>query len=155
MTALFAQREMSVLMEKIEALKWDLRVAWSGETSNEPLAWSPANPSLGQCAVTALLVQDQFGGEIVWSEVLLPNGKRISHYFNRLSDSDLVLDLTREQFPVGTFIPDGVPKTKGFPTTRDYVLSFDITTRRYNSLRDAYSLCTETRENRIKSQTKR
>lgn len=109
--------------------------AWSKETSSDPAGWSPENPSWGQCAVTALCVQDALGGEIVWAEAQLPDGRRISHYFNRIDDEEV--DLTREQFPAGTVIPAGIPKPKSFASTRDYILSFDVTRERYTKLRAA------------------
>ena len=42
-----------------------LQKAWSKETSFEPDNWTPENPAWGQYAVTALVVQDFFGGEII------------------------------------------------------------------------------------------
>ena len=41
-----------------------LQKAWSKETSFEPDNWTPENPAWGQYAVTALVVQDFFGGEL-------------------------------------------------------------------------------------------
>ena len=83
--------------------------------------------------MTACTVQDELGGDIVWAEANLPDGRAISHYFNLIDGQEV--DLTRDQFPQGTMIPAGQPKTKGFPTTRDYVLSFDVTRQRYNVLK--------------------
>jgi hypothetical protein len=42
-------------------LKNILKKAWSKETSSVPDQWSKFNPALGQCAVTALAVNDYFG----------------------------------------------------------------------------------------------
>ena len=78
-------------------------------------------------------MQDQLGGDIVWAEAVLPDGRRISHYLNRIGAYEL--DLTREQFPVGTRIPLGVDKRKDFASTRDYVLSFPATKARYELMR--------------------
>jgi hypothetical protein len=39
-----------------------LKEAWSLESSG---SWSTENPAKGQCSVTALVVQDAFGGEIL------------------------------------------------------------------------------------------
>ncbi len=52
---------------------------------------TPENPALGQCAVTALIVQDYFGGELV-------NCLHTHHYRNRLPDGKEI-DLTKQQFP--------------------------------------------------------
>ena len=120
-------------------LSIDLRRAWSQETSADPSSWTTANPAWGQCAVTACIVQDELGGEIVCSEAELPDGRRISHYFNLLGTDGNVLDLTREQFPSGTRIPTGVEKQKGFAGTREYILSFTVTRQRYVALRDAFA----------------
>ncbi len=74
-----------------------IRAAWSRETSDDPDEWSESNPARGQCAVTALLVRELLGGEILVANVLR-NGVRVErHAWNRLP-SGLTLDLTREQF---------------------------------------------------------
>ncbi len=114
-------------------LKQRLRSAWSAVTSSDPARWSPDNPAWGQCAVTCCAVQDQLGGEIVWAEAVLPGGEKVSHYFNKINGQEV--DFTREQFPDGTVIPEGVPKTKEFATTRDYILSFEKTRERYLQLK--------------------
>lgn len=100
-----------------------VREAWSRATSAEPDGWSPANPAWGQCAVTALLVQDLFGGRLLRCEV-----GNSSHYFNELPNGNR-LDLTRSQFP------EAASMTKPEPRTRKYVLSFPATRRRYGLLR--------------------
>lgn len=115
----------------IHRLKRIFEKAWTRETSSDP-DWSPENPALGQCAVTACVVQDVIGGDIVWCDVALPGGKTVSHYFNRVNGQDV--DLTRQQFPQGAVVPEGQPKTRGHATTRDYVLSFDATRQRYDTL---------------------
>lgn len=53
--------------------------------------WSINNRSVGQCAITCLIVNDYFDYSIYKCEV---NG--ISHYFNM--DKDRIIDLTKEQF---------------------------------------------------------
>lgn len=57
--------------------------------------WTPDNPSRGQCGVTALVVQDLLGGELLLAEVHVAGERTGWHYWNRL-DTDI--DLTREQF---------------------------------------------------------
>ena len=54
--------------------------------------WSEANPTCGQCSITAFLVQDIFGGEVYG--VSLGDGNY--HCFNKVGDA--VFDLTSEQF---------------------------------------------------------
>lgn len=41
-----------------------LQAAWTRGTSFDPERWTPENPSWGQCAVTALVINDLFGGEL-------------------------------------------------------------------------------------------
>ena len=91
--------------------------AWAADTSSD-MAWTPDQPSTGQCAVTALVVQDYCGGLLVRAVV---GGQ--SHYWNRLPDGHVV-DLTRDQF--ASFKP-----TNRELRSRDYVLSFPATAARY------------------------
>jgi hypothetical protein len=102
-----------------------LRAAWRRETSADPAGWSPFNPSLGQCAVTALIVQDVFGGCLL--RAALPDG---SHYWNLLPDGREV-DLTRAQFGEAVDLSDVVVRS------REYVLSSPDTELRYRVLSDA------------------
>ncbi len=120
-------------MIDLSKLEQILKDSWSKETSSDPDNWSPENPAWGQCAVTSLIVNDCLGGEIVWAPAILPNGKEISHYFNKINGKEI--DLTREQFPSGTKIPLGIPKSKQFSTTREYILSYPETQRRYEILK--------------------
>jgi hypothetical protein len=123
-----------------------IRDSWIRETSSEP-NWTPENPAFGQCAVTALIVNDYLGGKIVWAEAVNPEGSKISHYFNTVDGK--VIDFTRCQFPEGTTIPAGIDKTKGFPTTRDYVLSFEATRKRYEILKQRVDDLAKSTENYI------
>src|SRR5579862_5338091 len=52
----------------IEALSRAIRAAWSAETSVDG-NWDLEHPSVGQCAVTALVIQDLFGGDLLRSEI--------------------------------------------------------------------------------------
>jgi|GEM_PF-983025 len=137
-----------------EALELALYASWCRETSNDPKRWNEKKPYLGQCAVTALVVQDYHGGEIVWSEAILPTwkggkpeyrfgeipkDKMVSHYFNFICGAEV--DYTREQFPRKTLIPIGQPRTQGFPSTRDYLLSNEETLRRYLLLKERVERC--------------
>ena len=90
-------------MVDIKSLKEIFRKAWSQETTSDPEKWSPKNPAWGQCAVTACALQDIIGGEIVWTQVTMPDGEKISHYFNKVGGKEI--DFTREQFPDGAQIP--------------------------------------------------
>lgn len=109
----------------IGRLEAALRESWTGSTSADSTRWSPNNPAWGQCAVTALLVQDHLGGELLRGVV-----DGVSHYFNRLPDGSLV-DLTREQFGAGAEVRDTAIRE------RSYVLRFSETRQRYRELRRA------------------
>lgn len=71
-----------------------LRKAWCKETAypscqNE---WVAQDPSYGQCAITAMLVYDMFGGTI--HRIRVAGGG--THYFNKINGH--YIDLTIEQF---------------------------------------------------------
>lgn len=100
---------------------------WSKETCypKSKDSWTPENPTFGQCAVTALLINDLFGGEIV-------SNTKYHHYFNILEDGTEI-DLTREQW--ADVVIEGHE-----PSTRDYILFSDRgrevqTLERYQLLR--------------------
>jgi hypothetical protein len=95
---------------------------WRRETSYDPEKWSPENPTHGQCAITALVIQDLLGGDLLKGKV---NGA--DHYWNRLPDSS-EFDLTRDQF--GAAVSVASPER----VSRQYVLSFENTVRRYEQL---------------------
>ncbi len=83
----------------MEALRAAVRESWSIETCDptDVAEWTPANPSRGQCAVTAMVVHDQFGGQLLEAEVHFDDGSLQGfHYWNRLAGGDV--DLTGEQF---------------------------------------------------------
>lgn len=83
-----------VTLSRLEAA---IRAAWGRDTTEEPDVWTDTNPAWGNCAVTALVVRDYLGGEIVVAGVVR-NGVRIDrHAWNRLP-SGLEVDLSRDQF---------------------------------------------------------
>ncbi|MBQ6430966.1 MAG: hypothetical protein IJJ99_03710 [Oscillospiraceae bacterium] len=67
---------------------------WCAETCAPRLRdrWSPENRTLGQCSITAFLMQDIYGGKVYG--VPLKDGNY--HCFNVIGDC--VFDLTSEQF---------------------------------------------------------
>lgn len=93
--------------------------AWTADTSIDS-QWSPACPARGQCAVTALVVQDYLGGELMRAEV-----EGVSHYWNLIDGVEV--DLTRDQF--ARFAPEDMVMRP-----RRYVLSFPETMHRYKKL---------------------
>jgi hypothetical protein len=86
-------QEMPVMSDvNIEKLRRAFSDSWSKETSYPPTQdqWSPENPAFGQCAVTSLVINDLYGGQIVYN-------KDYHHYWNILDDGT-VIDLTKIQF---------------------------------------------------------
>ena len=100
-----------------------IRPSWCAATSADPKGWTPENPSHGQCAVTALVVQDLLGGTLLRT---INDG--ISHYWNRLP-TGIEVDLTREQFR-------GWNPGEIVERDREYVLSFPETAARYELLKE-------------------
>jgi hypothetical protein len=81
-----------------------LRAGWAADTCSPDdiarAAWQPANPAWGHCDITALIVNDIFGGDLMVGEVHLDGDQHGFHWWNRLP-SGVELDLTREQFRRG------------------------------------------------------
>ena len=75
-----------------------LKEIWCADTCAPRLRarWSKDNPTLGQCSITAFLVQDIFGGKVYG--ILRPGGNY--HCYNVIGDT--VFDLTSEQFGTET-----------------------------------------------------
>lgn len=71
--------------------------SWSAYTAFDHDQWSPDNPARGQCVVSALIIQDLFGGTLQKTKVTL-NGHEESHYRNILPDGTII-DTTRSQYP--------------------------------------------------------
>src|SRR5690349_6770280 len=70
-----------------------LRRAWSIETSSQ---WRRENPASGQCGVTALVVHDRFGGEILKTDV---NGAW--HFYNRIAETRIDFTMSQCDTPIG------------------------------------------------------
>jgi hypothetical protein len=113
-----------------------IRGAWCKDTSADPGKWSYYNPAWGQCAVTALVVQDILGGELRRLE--LPAGG--GHYYNVIGDDSIsggqglefladLIDLTAEQFAFDLDYSGGCVRDRG------YVLKFPETNERYKLLK--------------------
>lgn len=100
-----------------------LRNAWSKETSADPDNWKETNPAWGQCAISALVIQDLLGGKLLRTKI---NGT--SHYYSELPNGQ-ALDVTREQFAAIESMEPPVIRE------RDYVLSFPDTAHRYEILK--------------------
>lgn len=70
-----------------------LREAWSTETGRQ---WRSDNPAAGQCSVTALVVQDELGGEILKTDV---NGAW--HFYNQIDGRRVDFTVSQFDSPIG------------------------------------------------------
>ncbi|SDH97061.1 hypothetical protein SAMN05216338_1015168 [Bradyrhizobium sp. Rc2d] len=88
-----------------------LRKAWSLSTASQ---WTTDNPAAGQCNVTALLIHDLFGGELL--KTPLPQG---DHFYNRIEgrryDSRLVSSISRSR--TWTYLPVELRQSEEQQTT--------------------------------------
>ncbi len=112
---------------EIRELKLLLSRSWKRETCSPILRneWNEENTSLGQCAITDLIVNDIFGGEIMRCM-----SSTVSHYYNLIEGK--IVDLTVEQFR--GVIPD---YDNSEERTREYLLSNKDTESRYLLLKNS------------------
>ena len=106
-----------------------VRAAW-GEDTCDPvdLPWSTDNPAKGQCGVTALVINDLLGGDLMSAKVFFPDGTQQGwHTWNVFADG-FEVDLTLEQFRAGEVVqpPERIVRAPGPPTR---------TPERYEALR--------------------
>ena len=92
-------------MMTLEVLEPLVRAAWGADTCDpSDLAdWRPGNPARGQCGVTALVLQDLLGGDLILGKVFEGGVQTGYHYWNRLPDGREI-DLTAEQFRPGEVV---------------------------------------------------
>ena len=104
-----------------------LRKSWSRETAHPSChaEWTDNDPSFGQCAITAMLVADMFGGTI--HRIRFKNGS--THYFNCIDGH--YVDLTREQFDLYDETVEYEPNEK---MSREYCGKNANTKARYDLL---------------------
>ena len=122
------------MINSLATLQDAVSSAWGPDTCDpRDLAdWHQGNPARGQCGVTALVIQDLLGGDLIIGEVRYTDGtKQGVHYWNRVGL--LELDLTRQQFAhdehvgPGTVVqrPPGPPNfhPEGYEVLRSRTLS--------------------------------
>lgn len=95
-------------MANVEQVRVALYDAWGPDTCypDSSELWRVDNPARDQCGMTALVVQDVLGGDLILGEVQVDGIKVGNHYWNRLPDG-IVVDLTSEQFFPGEVIVNG------------------------------------------------
>lgn len=84
------------LLADIEAA---VRSSWAADTTTPAHRphWTPGNPARDQCGVTALVLHDLLGGDLIRGEVRVDGVRTDYHWWNRLGPGTEI-DLTREQF---------------------------------------------------------
>ena len=104
----------------------DLRSSWCKETAHPSYQkdWTEENPAYGQCAVTALIMQEILGGDIYECTV---NRKR--HFYNVTSDGK-IYDFTQEQFGGAFIVYDNIKER-----TRESLLKVTNVKERYELLK--------------------
>lgn len=109
---------------ELEVLKKKLYECYSEELCYKKVRanWRADNKSYGMCAITSLVVNDYFGGDICKIHV-----DDISHYFNLIDGK--IVDLTGEQFKKKIDYSNYEVKN------RDEIMNED-TARRYNLLKE-------------------
>jgi hypothetical protein len=77
-----------VAVRTVGEIEQAVRESWAAGTcspddvAREP--WSARNPAWGQCAVTALVVHDLFGGALLAAKVYLDGEQQGFHNWNRM-----------------------------------------------------------------------
>lgn len=109
----------------IDVLISALEKSWCKETSYREYrdAWTEENPAAGQCAVTALVVNDYFGGDILHGKSDLG----AEHYWNVVGS--VKIDVTKRQFLMNQTFHDTEV------IDRDTILSSGDVLERYAKLR--------------------
>ncbi|SNT66319.1 hypothetical protein SAMN05421812_1388 [Asanoa hainanensis] len=111
-----------------------VRASWAADTcSPDDLAragWQPDNPAWGHCDITALLLHDLFGGDLVLGDVHLAGEPHGYHWWNRLPGG-IEVDLTYEQFKRGQTVSAAriVQRPPGRPKRR--AVEYDLLRQRF------------------------
>ena len=99
---------------------------WGKETCAPRMQpdWSKDNPTLGQCSITAFLVQDIYGGEVYG----VPLGDGNYHCFNVVDG--IAFDLTSDQFRRQT-----LAYSLDYPQSREVHFAKEEKANRYEALK--------------------
>ncbi|MGW0909445.1 YunG family protein [Streptomyces sp. NPDC002853] len=86
-----------------------VRSSWSDETCTPEFRsrWTKDNPARDQCGVTAMVLNDLLGGELIRGEVHIDGVRVDYHWWNRLG-MRIDIDLTREQFRPEEIVTEGI-----------------------------------------------
>ena len=108
----------------------NIKKAWCRATAHPSYQkdWTIDNPSYGQCCVTALIIQDLYGGDICECKV-----RNKKHYIN-ITPEGRLLDFTAEQFSE-QFNGDKIIYLDIKPRTRASLLKSKSVKERYELLK--------------------
>lgn len=123
---------MEVELSK-DQLEETLRVSWVKDTSYTPEEWSKDNPARGQCAVSALVIQDYLGGEIVRFKADFGDIHE-KHYVNLIEGK--LVDATCSQYPDDLILEESPPDLNSYKDLRERMLSDTNTAKRYELLKE-------------------
>ena len=84
-------KDTQLIIRKALEQSWSEKISVCFNPSIAPLSY-------GQCAPTAIVVFEQFGGEILRTEVQKFDGTSIRHFYNRISGQRH--DFTEDQFNI-------------------------------------------------------
>ncbi|ARQ70806.1 YunG family protein [Streptomyces marincola] len=86
-----------------------VRASWGADTCTPGFGaqWTPDNPARDQCHVTAMVLNDLLGGDLLRGEVRVAGQRTDFHWWNRLG-MGVEIDLTREQFAPDEIVTEGV-----------------------------------------------
>lgn len=111
--------------------------SWTRDTSADFEGWTSENPAWGQCAVTALTVQDFLGGKLARLDLTGHSDPKVgaarSHYFNRVGEAEL--DISSSQFGDINRFYQFRSSQEVSDRDRSYLLSNKDTAARYACLR--------------------
>lgn len=112
-------------MIDIRRLYKALEMSWGADTARG--AWNSECPSMNQCCVTALIIQDYLGGKLL----KCPTQNKDIHYWNRIWDGSEI-DLTADQF---SYLGDMPLKSKAVVINRNRPLAYKNVVERYEILK--------------------
>ncbi|MEU7581292.1 hypothetical protein AB0B50_27235 [Streptomyces sp. NPDC041068] len=94
-----------LLLTDIEAA---VRDSWGADTTTPEHRphWTTDNPARDQCGVTALVLHDLLGGDLLRGEVHVDGVQTDFHWWNRIGQG-YEIDLTREQFAPEEIVTEG------------------------------------------------
>ncbi|MER0242685.1 hypothetical protein AAHZ94_11760 [Streptomyces sp. HSW2009] len=86
-----------------------VRASWGADTCTPEYRdrWTADNPARDQCGVTAMVLNDLLGGDLIRGEVHVAGVQTDFHWWNRLG-MGIEIDLTREQFAPEEIVSAGV-----------------------------------------------